>query len=470
MESRLACRARPLTANRVAIMRHAIRHRNRQHGAVALTFALLLVFLLGFMGLALDFGHAFVVKTELQTATDACALAAAQELDGQPDALVRAKSAGKAAGNINRVNLQSAGWSGQPKLGDADITFFDNGHVSTLDPASARFVRCDHLQAGTKTPLLNVLSIQSASPVYAATIDVRAFAEATTTPSQSTCPLPLGLVARNTTKPGTGLPNYGFERGEWVVLVIQQQDTPGGQVGWANLDAGKGASDIVDQLKGYCGSKTDSQVMRGSPGTMSSLIEYWNRRFGIYKGKLADQTPEFLSVNQPDFTGYGFTSANWTAKDKNGKNCCAYDNKAVVKDTTHKTFLAHRQAFSTCVGNASSSTDLQKDCGAQMGYQKLVTGQAAAVTGGPAGALHDYGTNRRVMPVPVVGSGLTNNPTKIIDFACMLMLQPMPDTSDKTVTQIYLEYLGNAAEPDSPCRASGLPGGTAGPLVPVLVR
>ena len=48
------------------------------------TVAFALLFLLGFMGVALDFGHLFVVKTELQTASDSCALAAAQELDGAP--------------------------------------------------------------------------------------------------------------------------------------------------------------------------------------------------------------------------------------------------------------------------------------------------------------------------------------------------------------------------------------------------
>ena len=74
------------------------------------------------------------------------------------------------------------------------------------------------------------------------------------------------------------------------------------------------------------------------------------------------------------------------------------------------------------------------------------------------------------MPVPIVGATLSNTSTNIIDFACMLMLQPFPDQSDKVITQVNLEYLGNAAQADSPCRASGLPGGTAGPLVPVLVR
>lgn len=58
--------------------------RRRQRGAYIVTAAFLLLFLLGFMGIAFDFGHLFVVKTELQTAMDSCALAAAQELDSQP--------------------------------------------------------------------------------------------------------------------------------------------------------------------------------------------------------------------------------------------------------------------------------------------------------------------------------------------------------------------------------------------------
>jgi Flp pilus assembly protein TadG len=55
----------------------------RQRGAVILMVCFLLFFLLGFVAIAFDFGRLFIVKTELQTAMDSCALAAAQELDGQ---------------------------------------------------------------------------------------------------------------------------------------------------------------------------------------------------------------------------------------------------------------------------------------------------------------------------------------------------------------------------------------------------
>jgi hypothetical protein len=72
-----------------------------------------------------------------------------------------------------------------------------------------------------------------------------------------------------------------------------------------------------------------------------------------------------------------------------------------------------------------------------------------------------YGADRRIVTVPIV-----NTSRKVVDFACMLMLEPMAIP----VNDVKLEYLGNASATGSPCTTSGLAGGSAGPLVPVLVR
>ena len=48
----------------------------------------------------------------------------------------------------------------------------------------------------------------------------------------------------------------------------------------------------------------------------------------------------------------------------------------------------------------------------------------------------------------------------------MFMLQPLTIP----MSNVQLEFRGNAGTPGSPCTTSGLPGGNAGPLVPVLVR
>jgi Flp pilus assembly protein TadG len=41
-------------------------HSQRQHGAVAITFAFSLLMLFGFMALVFDLGRTYVVRTELQ--------------------------------------------------------------------------------------------------------------------------------------------------------------------------------------------------------------------------------------------------------------------------------------------------------------------------------------------------------------------------------------------------------------------
>src|SRR5687767_12232606 len=81
--------------------------RRRQEGAVAVMVALSLGVLLGLAGIVIDVGRLFVLRSELQNAADACALAAAFELDGNANALTRAENAGILAGTRNAANFQS---------------------------------------------------------------------------------------------------------------------------------------------------------------------------------------------------------------------------------------------------------------------------------------------------------------------------------------------------------------------------
>jgi len=442
-------------------MTSIIQRKRSEQGAVLVTFALLLLFFLGFMGIALDLGHLFVIRTELQTSMDACALAGAQELNGQADARTRAINAGVAAGNANNVDLQSASWNGKAKVSAGDISFLDKDHSPTTDDKLARFVRCEHAQQGTQTPLLSMIGTYSSSSQKLSSFDVRGSAEATTTPAQSTCPLPLALV-KDATRVGPSRP-FGYDKGDWVPLLIAQSTTSGGQIGWANLDGGNsGASDLTTQLQGYCGSRVDDNInnanTNGAAGTKAALIEEWNGRFGIYKAA------DGYTTNFPDYTGYGYTTTNWKKLNASGKPCCAFDSSS--DGATNKGFLLRRQAFDTCSGTSVGST---KTCEASMGIS-LSNNLKSFATGGLSGQLRQYGTNRRIAVVPVVDGALTSATTKVRDFACMFLLQPIP--SPNSTTQVYLEYIGKASDVGSPCTAGGLPGAvtSAGPLVPVLVR
>ena len=94
-------------------MKTGFSRTRRQKGAVAIIAAIALPVMVGFTGLALDTGRLYVEKTELQNATDACALAAARELTCDPSAgpcassfLVNAENSGIAVAARNRNGFQ----------------------------------------------------------------------------------------------------------------------------------------------------------------------------------------------------------------------------------------------------------------------------------------------------------------------------------------------------------------------------
>lgn len=74
-------------------------------GAIAPMFALLLPVLLMFAALAVDVGRAYALRTELEMAVDAAALAAASQLDGSPGAGGRAIAAANGALTQNGARL-----------------------------------------------------------------------------------------------------------------------------------------------------------------------------------------------------------------------------------------------------------------------------------------------------------------------------------------------------------------------------
>jgi len=425
--------------DRVAIQRKC----RRQDGAVIVTVSLVLLFLLGFMAIALDFGHLFVVKTELQTAMDSCALAAAQELDGEGTALTRAWSAGETAGNLNGVNFQSATWSGKGTLVNADITFKDSAYAATTDPTKARYAQCQHTQSGVNMWLLQSMGAFSGNTAtYTNTKNVLAVAVATRASAQTTCPIPVGLKP----KAGGTAPNYGFQVGEWVNM-IGNRTAVSGEMGWYNLDGSTSASETRNELgePGRCGTKLGDTL--GTPGAQTTVDTVWNYRFGIYK-----QSDSGPSVNHPDFSGYAYTSTNWSnAVPQNAWS----GTPAAGSDPSAANFTTKRAAFASYDDTGSSLSKGDGITGLKLNSFKTLA------TPGVGGQHNLYGFSRRLVTTPVIDAS-----NKVIDYACMFMLQPL---SGPTVT-VQLEYRGNAGAVSSPCTTNGLAGGAAGPLVPVLVR
>lgn len=405
----------------------------RQRGAVIITVALALLFLLGFMGLALDFGRLFVVKTELQTATDSCALAAAQELDGASDALTRARNAGLTAGNMNRVQFQGA----SAGIVAADITFSDaltGTFSSAFAPvANAKYVKCNHTKSGMAPWLLQALSAGGGDASFAASNSVFALGVATRAPSQTTCALPIGVCKR--------APSYAV--GEWLSGAVNSSEATTGQFRWLDLTPGPGggARELKDVLRGEgdCGLPGRDTVT-GKPGNNGSAADAYNTRFGLYQGSGGPPQDGI-----PDLTGYAWYSNTPLVQPP-------YPNK-------YPTFVTKRVAHAPYEGdNKNPDTKGLNTVG------KIYTGSLATV-----------GANRRIVVAPVVDcaafDGLGANGTlKIEGLACILLLHPIRKGAGPASEKMWLEYRGMADSPGSPCTTIGYAGGAGGPLVPTLVQ
>ena len=406
----------------------------------------LLFFLLGFMAIGFDFGRLFIVKTELQTAMDSCALAAARELDGQASALARARSAGVTAGNLNRVNLQSANWDAKGQLAGADISFRDTTYAITTLPAAARYAQCEHTQNGVRMWLMHAAgAVTGNSGANPATRAVLASAVATRASSQSTCPIPVALKA----KPGgTPANNFGFQVGEWAT-VFDKGGASGGEMGWYNLDGSNSASETVAELGegGRCGTRIGDTL--GTPGAQTTVDRPWNHRFGVYKNS---DSPD---LNHPDQTGYSYTSANW----KNPVPQNAFSGTpAAGSHPTAQNYLLKRAAYASL---ADTGTNLKTGSLITFNDNNRLNSFQKLATPGASGEHRQYGYSRRLALVPVI-----NGMSQVINYACMFMLHPLSGPNDPA----QLEFRGLAGMLNSPCTTNGMPGGSAGPLVPVLVR
>ncbi len=395
--------------------------------------------LIGFLGIVIDLGRLFVTRTELQSAMDACALAASAELKADPQAIERAVSAGITAGNRNNVGFQAV----SANVTAADILFSDRlsdnsttwpyGYVSrtAANPATAAYAMCARTETGIVTWFMHVLQGMLGAPV--STSSVGAWATATLMPSQINCALPIGLCKPPAAP--TGNPLQGLVVGQWMTSKLTASAT--GSFDWIDFSPpGGGANELGNIIKGQgqCSLATTGTEV-GEQGNKAALGKAWNTRFGLYKGS---ETP---ATAPPDFSGYAYTPTSWPSKFN------AWDN-----------FQTARAGFMPYQGDALSGINLNG------GYSNST-----------GATLQAAGADRRVVTVPVVdcASWMTTSPqtVPILDYACVLMLHPMSnDNGPAAGEEVWLEYRGAANAPGSPCATSGLAGGTTGPMVPALVH
>jgi Flp pilus assembly protein TadG len=167
----------------------------KNEGAVLLMTVLSLIVILGMAGLAIDSANKFSNLTRLQTATDAAALAAAQELLDEVRAgakgnitLTKANTAGTVAfrANLNEFGsfwLPSSSRSGASTLSTADVDFCwstsvnnfsgcvsDKINFSAAAAANGFFVRARVPNTPVNNILIQVMGLGSTSPMAAVAV------------------------------------------------------------------------------------------------------------------------------------------------------------------------------------------------------------------------------------------------------------------------------------------------------------
>lgn len=213
--------------------------RSKQRGVFTVITALGAVLLVLVLGLVVDGSRLMVVQGELQTAADACALSAAAELNGLPDASQRAVDAGLLMAKKNMHDFQSSLSTVLPD--DLRLSSSVDGTYAVVDSTDTRdyrFVECT-----TKHTALNVFMGLTGlgSSMLAAT------SRAGQQKTRHVCSLPIGLMP-NPIVSSAEAPDFGYELGEVVTEQLRYVDLFENRL----TGSDSGYSSLVTQ-SGVCG-------------------------------------------------------------------------------------------------------------------------------------------------------------------------------------------------------------------------
>lgn len=430
---------------------------------MAIIVALSIFVLVGMIGLAIDLGRMFVIKTELQNAADACALAAARELDGNADALTRADAAGILIGTRNDINFQDEA----APVTEASLTYSDTLSDGGSPPRNTNFNRAisaadaKYVMCTISRPNIGMLfmGVRGFGPQT-----VNAYAVATLAPGQTTCAVPLGVCKPTA---GSATAPFGLEIGKWYSgkFGTGGGETLTGSYNWIDFNpTGGGADELKDLLAGVgkCELPPVGACV-GQQGQIAAATDAWNTRFGLYKNG-GQYNP---ADNPPDKTGLAYTLSG-----VGGATATTWPNPE-PQHAYNGTYDA--SLGSTPIPNYQGASDLSVSTPPPpYSYQSSnpagINGFNAYTPLTPA-EHKDRGQQRRVALAPVVDCGLLSGATScgsqlvpILGYACVLLLNPIKGPND-----VVLEYLGQPNDPGTPCASYGLAGGN-GPLVPVLVQ
>jgi Flp pilus assembly protein TadG len=185
---------------------------------VAITFALSLLVLFGFMALVFDLGRTYVVRTELQNAADAAALAGAKDLNQKLSGITQAIATVKAIGLQNNTKFSFNGSTGVV-IEDAMISVSNCPYTcpwtqastiaSDSQAADKTFIKVDIPSGGLATFFAGIAGNTTTRTFGLA---VAGFYVREITPI-GICAIDLNKGGTHTSAAGTELTEFGFRRG-----------------------------------------------------------------------------------------------------------------------------------------------------------------------------------------------------------------------------------------------------------------
>ena len=478
-----------------AELRSQFHHRpvaRKQRGAYTAAFAVMVIFLLGFVGLALDSGRLFVAKTELQNAADACALAAAGTFSTlvNNDQIALASATGVTMATSHKYQMQGAaipagnvtvGYS-YNQTGPFDVAgSFTPSTTNTSPP----YVKCTVSDPAINPIFVKVWNLFQANSVGQSS--ARAVAVATLIPGGSACGLPIAICANSTLNPPSG------GNATWLRMVNEPGTGAQGWYNWVNFFNGttklcdvNGSTPCTRTFvsgPGMCQSSYATHVGSNN-GVISNLQSYFNTRFGLYKSSPASNYDP--DIEKPDYSGVIFNAATFIGKDVYP----AYKQMLsggtagvqVVTSTTYDPTKDHCKA--TTLGAATPA-----DCKTLFGNQTVDPSYLQIKKDTSKYDRKETAGSRRMVIMPVVacdGTGRLNpDPGPILWWACGLVTTPFI-TADNTLLGNwakktsgsynysffpYVEYRGRADSPSAGCiNLTGSPSSSSLTRIPGLVQ
>lgn len=292
--------------------------RARQRGAFLVLAAFLMAVLLGIVALGIDVGRLYALRSEMQNAVDAAALAAAAELDGRPDARARAIAAARDLLQHDSRFAQVAALLGEAGLPAEVFTFycligakydppFSTTYCSNLQDSAGRYLATTDAEAHYVRlvldpsqvagrfrlqllflPVLSAVGVptQNVASVRAQALGGRNFYTCDVPPMAICDPFEgSGTTFQEQMQPGAGIELRASGSGQWT----------NGNFGFVRPPSGaSGASALAELIANENGVGCGPPYIHTEPGAMAGpTTNAFNTRFDIYGGSFNNDWDEY---------------------------------------------------------------------------------------------------------------------------------------------------------------------------------